>query len=58
MFDYFIKKLFLKVYTNGILLLSMLYELVIKVIIIILIIDNNTDTDLKKMFPDIDIDYL
>ena len=58
MFDYFIKKLFLKVYTNGILLLSMLYELVIKVIIIILIIDNNTDTDSKKMFPDIDIDYL
>ena len=48
----------MKVYTNGILLLSMLYELVIKVIIIILIIDNNTDTDLKKMFPDIDIDYL
>lgn len=58
MFDYFIKKLFLKVYTNGILLLSMLYELVIKVIIIILIIDNNTDTDSKKMFPGIDIDYL
>ena len=58
MFDYFIKKLFLKVYTNGILLLSMLHELVIKVIIIILIIDNNTDTDSKKMFPDVDINYL